>query len=440
MKILNPFVVLLLLPFFSLAQLAQVDLSFFPYYNQDLMEDLNVSPEQMNQINDLYTQIGEKQSELYNALLYREDLKQELKVLDHQRLTQLNQILTEDQKLAYQAFREGARIEHDPVHSKRYKDMYLELYDYLKIGGEQAQLLADFDLAFNDGKWKGGRDYKVEKRKLLRSILTEKQWDKYERKGRREHFEVKTAHSAKTSAKKMNEWREKRLNYLQNIYLPQRAVIRQELDNFISEKDWADIAHLRKLYDEKANYLADKHQNEVFQLEDEEVINRKYLVENIAHQDRETFAIAKRLAIKFDGKIDALQTDLQPLEGHNSYYKPMGKIIPPTDKVELPRNIAFLIIATEKANSNLQAIAQSTAVPMPASSNQNLEFKNEVDGEVKIEILNGEGKVLKTLFKDRLSKGTHKRTFDLSFVEDGVFFYRISTESGSSVLKSMKVK
>ena len=255
--------------------------------------------------------------------MYREDLKRELKALEEMRVTRLHEILTEDQKLAYQAFREGAKAEHDPVHSKRYKDMYLELYDYLKIKGKQAQLLADFDLAFNDGKWKGSRNYKAEKRKLLQSILTEKQWNKYERKGGRENFEVKTAYSGKNSAKKMNECKEKRLNYLQNIYLPQRTAIRQELNDFISEKDWADIAYLRKLYDEKVEGLGEKYENEVFRLEDEEVIRRKYLVENIVHQDRETFAIAKRLAIKFDDKIDALQTDLAALEGKYFYYTPI---------------------------------------------------------------------------------------------------------------------
>lgn len=431
---------LLLLPLFSFAQLAPVDLSFFPYYNQDLMEDLNVSAEQMNQINDLYTQFGEKQSELYDALLYREDLKRELQALEEMRVNRLHEILTEDQKLAYQAFREGAKAEHDPVHSKRYKDMYLELYDYLKIKGEQAQLLADFDLAFNEGKWKGSRDYKAEKRKLLRSILTERQWNKYERKGGRENFEVKTAFSGKSSAKNINEWREKRLNYLQNIYLPQRAVIRQELNAFISEKDWADIAYLRRSYNEKVDHFAEKDRGEVFQLEDEEVVNRKYLVENIAHQDRETFAIAKRLAIKFDDQIDALQTELQALNGHYLYYKAKDEIIPPTEKIELPRNIAFLIIAKENTDPSIQATTKSIAAPMPAINNQSLEFKNEVDGEVKIELLSVEGKVLKTLFKDQLTKGIHKQTFDLSFVEDGVFFYRISTEAGSSVLKSMKVK
>ncbi|MEM8526599.1 MAG: T9SS type A sorting domain-containing protein [Bacteroidota bacterium] len=436
---LNLFAIILL-PLFSLAQLAQVDLSFFPYYNQDLMEDLNVSPEQMNQINDLYTQVGEKQSELYNALSYREDLKNELRAVDEMRINRLNEILTEDQKLGYQAFRDGAKAELDPVHSKRYKDMYLELYDYLKIKGEQAQLLADFDLAFNDGKWKGGRDYKGEKRKLLQSILTEKQWAKYERKGGREIFEVKSVAGGKASTKKINEWREKRMNYLQNIYLPQRAALRHQLDEFISEKDWADITYLRKLYDEQINGTEKRIENEVFRFEEEQIVNRKYLVDNIAHQNRETFAIAKRLAIKFDDKIDALQTEMAALRGKYFHYAPMNKVIPPTEKVELPRNIAFLIIATESVNPSTQAIAQSTASPMPAINNQSITFKSESEGEVKIELLNAEGKVIKTLFKDRLAKGTHEQTFDLSFVEDGVFFYRISTVTGSSVLKSMKVK
>ncbi|MEM6700214.1 MAG: hypothetical protein AAF599_17555 [Bacteroidota bacterium] len=437
---LNSFAVLLLLPLFSFAQLAQVDLSFFPYYNQDLMEDLNVSSEQMNQINDLYTQFGEKQSELYDALLYREDLKLELRAVEEMRVTRLHEILTEDQKLAYQAFREGAKAEHDPVHSKRYKDMYLELYDYLKIKGEQAQLLADFDLAFNDGKWKGGRDYKGEKRKLLQSILTEKQWAKYERKGGRENFEVKTSIKGKVSSKKKNEWIERRLSYLQNIYLPQRASLRNGLDEFISEKDWADIAYLRGLYDEQINEIEKRIENEVFRLEDKEVIGRKYLVENVVHRNREVFAIAKRLAIKFDDKIDALQTDLVALRGKYFHYTPVDQIIPPTEKVELSRNIAFLIIATEMADPSIQAMAQSTAAPMPAISNQNLTFKNAMDGNVKIELLSAEGKVLKTLFNDHLTKGRHQQDFNLSFLEDGVFFYRISTTAGSSVVKSMKVK
>ncbi|MEL6943726.1 MAG: T9SS type A sorting domain-containing protein [Bacteroidota bacterium] len=440
MKMSNLLVILLFLPFLSFSQLAAVDLSFFPYYNQDLMEDLDVSSEQMNQINDLYTQFGEKQSALYDALLFREDLNRELQALNVMRDTRLHEILTEDQKLMYQAFREGAKAEHDPVHSKRYKDMYLELYDYLKIKGEQAQLLADFDLAFNDGKWKGGRNYKAEKRKLLQSILTEKQWNKYERKGGRENFEVKTTSSGKTNAKKLNEWKEKRLNYLQNIYLPQRAMIRHQLDEFISEKDWADIAYLKKMYDDHIESFDKKIEHEVFHFEDKEVINRKYLVENVVHQNRDVFSIAKRLAIKFDDKIDAFQTELKALETHHFYHSTGDKIIPPTEKVELARNIAFLIIATENANSSIQAIAQSTAAPMPATNNQSLEFKNEMDGEVSIELLNAEGKVIKTLFKDQLIKGTHKQTFDLSFLEDGVFFYRISTTSGSSVLKSMKVK
>ncbi len=96
---LHLILVCLLLPLFALAQ---VDLTFFPYYNDAVMEDLTIRREQVETIKAWNQEIGNQRKELYDRLLYREDLKVAITALDKSYEAKLHEVLDEEQITRYQ--------------------------------------------------------------------------------------------------------------------------------------------------------------------------------------------------------------------------------------------------------------------------------------------------------------------------------------------------
>lgn len=437
---------------------AQIDLSYFPHYHSDLMEDLGVTDAQIQAIEVLERQKGAEKSQLYDALLYRPDLMAALSKVDAAQEAAMHKILTEAQQTAYQQFNVDILAEQRITDLKRYKDLYLEVYRYLKIKEEQAQLLAELEIAFRDGE-RRGENYATAKTNLLSEILKPKQWKKYERKRKKERFETTTLmqSGAITDVKALIAEKEREIKQLKEVYIPKRNALRQSLEAQLSPQDQRDIQYLRQLYREVEGeqcerIVSDMDYAKVLEnlclLRSEQFIQPAQIAD-LVHYDRPTFEKAKALGIKFDQAIDALQPALWQASiaayGREKFfmrgYKEVTKENTMTDKVELNRNIAFLLAPAEIATTTTAiSAAEMTAYPNPALTMQSLAFELKQAGEVRIELLDTQGKLIDVLLEEAFMVGSHKREFDLSKVNAGVFFYRLESAEGTKLLKSLKVK
>ncbi len=80
-----------------------------------------------------------------------------------------------------------------------------------------------------------------------------------------------------------------------------------------------------------------------------------------------------------------------------------------------------------------------TAAPSPAKNIQTAHFNLEQAIWVNLELINAAGQTIRTLLKENLSTGKHQYQFDVSDLDSGVFFYKISSEAGIAVMKSLKL-
>ncbi len=439
MRHLKLFVLLLMLPFLSGAQ---VDLSYFPHYNADLMEDLGVSAAQLQAIQTLDEDSGARKSDLYDALLYQADLNAALKTVEEDRIAALQSILTEAQKQAYQQFNADVEAEQRLTDLGRYRAMYLDTYRYLKLKDAQAQELAELELDVRDGKRKGA-SYADLKTDLLQEILSPKQWKKYSKKRKKERFETKTTLQEGANMTAMLEQQRKEMKFLEEVYVPQRNALRQKLEEKLSAQDQQVLAQLRAIYQED-----DKAHEVRTAFYQQHIIDQDYKVRSVVHSDRPTFERAKALGIKLDKAIDALQPQLHELQ-EARYGGTEGLFmrgLPTstdkyTEKVELVRNIAFLLIEPETTTTKTVSNAHQLRVyPLPATTTQTLQFEVQQSGELRIDLLDAQGKLLKVLFQETLTSGTHQREVELSQTTAGAFFYRIESADGVSLFKSLKVQ
>jgi len=479
-SLLLPLLVLL----FAVIGTAQTnsDFEFFPYYNQELMEDLRISDAQVTQMQALDKEIGQRYTDLNNALLYHEDYQAKRQKIEADRQKSVASILTPEQKTYYDQFQASIEAEQQQDRLQSYTEMYLNLYNYLQISFEQAEKIAKYDVGLYDGQYKK-HGYKPGKELLLRDVLTEEQWNTYSEKDVKEDFTVKSSGSLanyepdyERLSKKMQEYNE----LIKNYYVPQRAQIRADFNEHITGSDQKTIDYLRSVYDELAvnfeteyqtisygvnkPFQYDEHWRENMQLKYDHILeNGQSVVKALLRKDRETFNLAKELAVRYDAQIDATQDQLEALKknyrGHLSDISikyASGKVIRvvgnpnpepeepknyQTDKVELERNLAFLLIGDqveETATFSAKA-SQPSAYPLPATTTQTLEFELKQAGEATIDIVDAAGKLIKQVYKGELNAGTQRREVNLTEISQTVFFYRITTNDEITLLKSAKL-
>ncbi len=477
-SLLLPLVLLL----FTLTATAQYSYEFFPYYNAILMEDLRITDAQVAQMQALEKEIGQQYTDLNNALLYHEDYKVARKEIEAARLEGISSILTTEQKTYYDQFQADIQAEQQRQRLQSYTEMYLGLYNYLDITYDQAVSLAKYDVGLHDGKYKQ-HGYTEGKEILLQEILSEVQWKTYSEKQVKEQFEVKTVKSGnevqpdfERLAKQMKE----RNALIENYYAPERAQIRADFNQHISGADQKTIDYLRALHEEMIHESLDEFLEasrnvyrpfnygdlwrEYMQLQHDHIFGSgETPVNALLRKDRETFNLAKELAVRYDAQIDAAQEELEKIEQgyqqrsteiswkyrHPSAFRagtPVeGQAEQPknyrTDKVELKRNLAFLLLGGEVDGSAAVSAkaGKLKAYPLPAKTTQTLEFNLPHTGEATIDLVDSNGKLLKIIYKGELQAGIHRQEVNLSEVSQQVFFYRITISAGSTLLKSAKL-
>lgn len=73
--------------------------------------------------------------------------------------------------------------------------------------------------------------------------------------------------------------------------------------------------------------------------------------------------------------------------------------------------------------------------PNPIAKTAEIKFETKAEGNVKIELFDVKGQLVKTIVNETQSKGTHSINFDRSSLSAGNYFFTISTSVGTETKK-----
>ncbi|MGE5437602.1 MAG: T9SS type A sorting domain-containing protein, partial [Syntrophothermus sp.] len=69
-----------------------------------------------------------------------------------------------------------------------------------------------------------------------------------------------------------------------------------------------------------------------------------------------------------------------------------------------------------------------------------IKFNVPQNGNVKLIVTNAVGQEIETLFNGFMEAGNHSQTFDAQNLTSGIYFYTLTTNSGSLSKKMMLIK
>ena len=85
-----------------------------------------------------------------------------------------------------------------------------------------------------------------------------------------------------------------------------------------------------------------------------------------------------------------------------------------------------------------EATRPAAMYPNPASSTQRLDYAVKKDGNVKVELLDERGNALRTVFDGQQDKGSHSLDVNLSDLNRGTYYYKITSKGGSETRRFVK--
>lgn len=113
-------------------------------------------------------------------------------------------------------------------------------------------------------------------------------------------------------------------------------------------------------------------------------------------------------------------------------------------KHENHRRIGFLLLDPNKDAKEQQAAAfdinqvhNTNVFPNPATNDQTIEFDVVESGNVLVEVIDKNGKVIRQIHNGTMNEGTQRLSVDVSDLKGFVFYYRITDAVGTSSTKFM---
>lgn len=463
----------LVMVFFSSFLFAQADFSQFNAYDDEQVEDLQLTQDQLKEIIALESVFGQQRFSIHQALLYFEDQIVELDKVDKKRNADFQSILTTEQIEAYQNKQVGQSQLRAHNEQMYLKDLISEQAAFMHITDPQVlELIAV--LAGGDDIFKFNSDSKIQKK--IKEILSREQWKLYKKEKRNQAPKnlayFRTVEDEETAMRTMKV----KMQAIESIYLPGRAAIRGSLEQILTSEEKELLAEWRTAYNNRTKenfsektkfknypngpskeYL--KASRNFYRFSSEELLGSPSLIYNFINQDKETFYAAKELALKYDGFINGLFSDLEALE--NETKEAIILQIPEKKRLRLKLqavdniypnsamtyermrgNVAFLLVAPDETNSIISdpVTHQLSVFPNPASTIQTIKFEIEEAGEVTIEMLNPAGRVVQTVFNGNLEAGQHQQEIQIEDIAQSIYFYRLTDATGSSIVKGLKVQ
>lgn len=302
--------------------------------------------------------------------------------------------------------------------------------------------------------------------------------------------EIENKYEEEITANLEEEMKDMRLviSILKDYYKPERANIRTGIQPNISNEDRLALQRLRERYvqyaevelakmepmgnlyptfnQETADMFKEMQNLDAIDLLDMQHGNGSSLLVQFLKQDRSTFYAARDMAKRYDKLIDGVYKEndllifsmilrILPIVSRHTNNMPneaelqmMKSYIVQesydTKDIEYARNITFLLVnpgEVDAAQLHSSRLAHELSVfPVPAADFQTLDFTLAADGNVQLDIVSQDGKLLKTLQSGPMQKGVHTLKVDIQDLPTGTFFYRIVDGKGTSLVKSLRAE
>lgn len=301
----------------------------------------------------------------------------------------------------------------------------------------------------------------------MESVLTSEQYAEYVQTNR----ENKAKQEAKLLAK-IEEYEpiaEELLVIMEEFALPKYKKLRAKLEENISDRDKAELADIRaRRIENFENDLYSKVDAELVEVENPELIYKAeqitqlvgsysyilgFMDESIARKE------IQALVDRYDRDILNLKNELIWLNREillkgakvvdKIYPIPFPEqMIPKQEELSKHEKRIFLLLdpAIDFSLDDWNSITkgegkhQAIAYPSPAHKNQTLEFEVHQEGRVTVEILDESGRLVRQLFSKNMDAGKQNMNVSVSDLSPQIYFYRITTDEGATMLKFVVVK
>lgn len=253
----------------------------------------------------------------------------------------------------------------------------------------------------------------------------------------------------KSAGEEMKAYREKNV---EPVLLKQRA----KLESKISAADKKLIAELRTQHEQRRKEGFDKRRESRDKMGSKEKRGDK-TTEGKRPEKDEKHTQMKALVEKYSADIDALYAEIatqenqwkqdqkaiwekyapkpseegaKKMEAHKKHPDTEGA----KDKMDFHKKMGFLLMnPTESTTTKSATVNRKVeAFPNPAGATQNLEFEVLQTGKVVVEIIDGQGNVVKSVFNGNLEKGISKLQVNTGDLKGKSYFYRITDAKGTT--------
>jgi len=228
---------------------------------------------------------------------------------------------------------------------------------------------------------------------------------------------------------------------------------RAKLESKISAADKKLIAEMRTQHEQRHQESGDRRGDKGSKWDGKEKRGDKASAGKEAKSDRK-YAQTKALVEKYSANIDALYAEIATQEKQweqdkkaiwekyattksdekadksATHHGEGGK-----DKSDSHKKIHFLLLdpnATTTTAKPAPINRKVEAFPNPAGAMQNLEFEVLQAGKVKVEIIDGQGNMVKSVFDGNLEQGINKLQVTTGDLKGKSYFYRITDAKGTT--------
>ncbi len=469
----NTFTTLLFFVFFMIANITSAQVV------SNYIHNLGLTESQKQQSKEIRKDIQKQRNELYTqmAAIPREDTEarkihnEKINALIQQEEKRFLEILMIDQKEIFLANKEEKTIEQNLKNEQRELGLLQKKYPNITFTNNQITQIVEKRKAITASKFRydtEGRKAKTQaENKMMESVLTEKQYAQYlqTNKELRERQEAEILEKIET----YEPIAEELLIIMDEFALPKYKQLRAKLESKISDRDKTELADIRaRRIEHFKNQLYSKMDAELAEVENPELIYKAeqvgQLVDSYSHiigfMDE---AIARKeiqaLVDRYDSDILNLKNELiglnreVALKGANviSEVYPIPfpeQMIPIQKKLSNHEKRMFLLLdpAIDFSLDDWHTITkgegkhQAVAFPSPAHKNQTLEFDVPQEGKVTVEILDENGRLVRPLFSKNMDAGKQNMNVSLNDLSPQIYFYRITTNEGTTMLKFVVVK
>ncbi len=448
-------------------------------YNPLHINELELSTEQKSQLREIDKNHSAKIQEIYSTPYegeahkeHSKNIKEQVKLLQIEKEDAQKVVLTADQIAQFDGYILEKKADQIGNNLARQKNRFESDYLGVFLTPQQNRSIYDkTNLIDNNIEW-NLRKEKI--REIYEEVLTEEQYaivvqiDKEKKEAREE----KTLNDIKKGLAVA----EGLMPLAEEFTLPKMLILRNKLEAKISTEDkraLEDLRALRKIsFEETLSEGLEEIETELENVDNPELLRYLGFTKDLVLDNADLISNAwafsffatdenskrlNKLADKYQNEIDALEEELlfviKETAKKGAVIASSEYPVPPValwiDEIKLDKEIKRLFLLLDPAGDFSFDIESfevgegqhvAAVFPNPANRNQTLEFNTQQDGKVTIEIIDESGKVVKVVSSENRMKGNQKMEVNIQDLNSQIYFYRISSDEGMTLIKFSVVK